>query len=119
MDSETIPPDLAAILACALSLWQECELQGRNDAELNFSEAYNGADQFMREVMRVATLFEEWACSHINFDELNEVWPYTLQDRFGEACLAVVPPTTLESFNEFDCLRVALRLRFPVIQHAI
>jgi len=30
----------------------------------------------MREVMRVANQFENWACRNVNFDEFNEVWPY-------------------------------------------
>ena len=80
----------------------------------NLSEAYNGMDQFMREVMRVANTFEDWACAHVSFNELNDVWPYLLETNFGEACLKVKPTTALAEFNEKDCLRVALRLRLPV-----
>ncbi len=69
----------------------------------------------MRTMMRIAGQFESWACMHINFDELTDVWAYLLEDRFGEACLAFLPLETLTKFDESDCLRVAMRLRLPVI----
>jgi hypothetical protein len=53
-------------------------------------------------------------CQHIDFPELDESWPYLLQDRFGEACLQSKTATELTAFAEPDCLRVALRLRLPV-----
>lgn len=68
----------------------------------------------MRELMRIANHFETWACAHVNFDELGEVWPYFLEEEFGETCLSVFAPTNLADFNERDCLRVALRLRLPL-----
>src|SRR5580704_6323151 len=86
-------PDPAAVFACALSLWQECEKHSLNDKTLNLSESYNGHDEFMREIMRVANLFENWSCDHIHFDNFNDVWPYYLQDKFGETCLSVIMPT--------------------------
>ncbi|HEU5124554.1 MAG TPA: hypothetical protein VFW05_10875 [Verrucomicrobiae bacterium] len=81
---------------------------------MNLSESYHGADQFMRELMRIANHFEAWACAHVNFDELGEVWPYFLEEKFGETCLSVFAPTDLADFNERDCLRLALRLRLPL-----
>ena len=55
---------------------------------LNLSESYDGMDGFMRVAMHIATEFETWACRHIQFDQLNEVWPYLLEEQFGDACLA-------------------------------
>jgi hypothetical protein len=107
-------PDPAAVFAAALSLWQVCHKQAAADKNLNFSESYNGFDQFMREIMRVATLFETWACQHVDFNEFAEVWPYFLEDRFGERCLSAILPTGLASFDESDCLRVAMRMRLPI-----
>lgn len=72
-------------------------------------------DQFIREIMRIANLFENWACDHVNFNEFDEVWAYYLGDNFGRSCLAVLPLNCLMEFGEADCLRVALNLRLPVI----
>lgn len=102
--------DSAAVFASALSLWDECNKR----PDLNLSECYNGIDQLMREVMRIANQFETWSCLHIAFDELDEVWPYLLEDKFGKTCLAVIQPTALSQFDETDCLRVALSLRLPI-----
>jgi hypothetical protein len=113
-NSATFQPDPAAIFACALSLWQA----GQKLAEvekLNLSECFNGTDQFMREIMRIANQYEAWSCLHINFSELEDVWSYLLQDKFGETCLASIDPIALDSFDESDCLRVALRLQLPII----
>ena len=107
-------PDPAAVLGCALSLHAVCLGRSKVDANLNLSAAYGGGDEFMRQVMRVANLFEEWACEHVDFEELGEVWPYFLEDGFGEGCLARVGPDELASFNANDCLRVALRMRIPI-----
>jgi hypothetical protein len=108
------PPDPAAIFACALSLWQASQTWAVQ-RKLNLSEGYNGMDQFMREVMRVANLFEAWASAHISFDQLNDVWPYLLEDKFGETCLMELLPGELAQFNDSVCLRLALRLRLPVM----
>jgi len=72
-------------------------------------------DQFMREVMRVAAQFEAWACSHVDFDQLTDVWPYLLEDKFGDTCLATILPDALAAFDDSDCLRVAMRLGLPII----
>ena len=81
---------------------------------LNLSECYNGGDEFMRVVMCVGTQFETWASMHIAFDELNDVWPYMMEDKFGAACVTVVGAECLAQFNNDDCLRVALQMRLPV-----
>jgi len=114
IDSAIEAPDPAAVFACALSLWQASQKRA-GDEKLNLSESYNGMDQFMREIMRIANQFEEWACLHIDFEELNEVWSYLLEDKFGETCLARIDPTALASFDDSDCFCVAMRLQLPII----
>jgi hypothetical protein len=117
-DSATNVPDPAAVFACALSLWQACQKRGEVE-KLNLSECFNGMDELMRETMRIANKFEAWACFHIDFEELNEVWPYLLQDKFGEICLIDIFPnelaSALTSFGDSDCLRAALRMKLPII----
>ncbi len=106
--------DPAAVFACALSLWQACQHEAEQKNNLNLSEAYNGIDQLMREVMRIGELFEKWACEHVEFDELNDVWPYVLEDKFGESCISAMGAENLDNFDGSDCLRVAINLRLPV-----
>ncbi len=111
-DSHTDP---AAVFACALSLWEACHKHAAKEKDFNLSDCFNGIDQLMREVMSIGNRFEEWACQHINFDDLNDVWPYLLEDKFGQACLARILPNALPQFNESDCLWIALHLRLPVM----
>jgi hypothetical protein len=110
----TVDPDSAAVFSIALSLWEACEKNWREN-HFNISACYNGVDQFMREVMRIANQFENWACCHVDFNEFNEVWPYYLGDNFGATCLSVMSLECLMDFDEDDCLRVALGLKLPVI----
>lgn len=106
--------DPAAVFACALSLREACLKSAKANPHLNLSESYNGMDEFLREMMRVANLFEAWACAHVVFDEVDDVWPYLLEDKFGDACLEFMLPCAMTEFDESDCLRVALRLRLPI-----
>lgn len=115
-NEDTESPDPAAVFASALSLWQECQKQAKSDRTINFSAGYNGFDEFMRQIMRVANQFESWACAHVNFNEISDVWPYLLQDKFGQQCLSAILPTGLAAFGESDCLRIAMRLRLPILQ---
>jgi len=110
----TYPPDSAAVFAAAMSLWQTCHKHAEANQHLNLSESYSGMDGLMREAMRIGSQFEAWACAYIAFEELDDVWPYLLQDKFGDACLAVISPTALAQFDEADCLRVAIGLRLPI-----
>lgn len=105
------PTDSAAVLGAAVSLWQACQRDPRPD----LSACYGDGIQWMREVMRVATLFETWAARHVCLDEFDECWPYFLEDRFGAACVGLIGADGLASFAEADCLRLALRLRLPVL----
>ena len=106
--------DPAAVFACALSLREACLKNATANPQLNLSESYNGMDEFLREMMRVGNLFEAWACAHVVFDEVNDVWPYLMEDKFGDACLEFMLPSTMAKFDDTDCLRVALRLRLPI-----
>lgn len=108
------PNDPAAVFACALSLHTACLKSAKNDPSVNLSEAYQGSDQFMREMMRVADLFETWACEHVAFEALDDVWPYLLENHFGDACLAFMEPGGFAGFDHDDCLRLAFRLQLPV-----
>lgn len=114
LQSSIVEPDSAAVFTIALSLWEICEKQSRADG-FNISECYNGVDQFMREVMRIANQFENWACCHVDFNEFSEVWAYYLGDNFGNVCLSVLSLSCLMEFNKDDCLRIALQLNLPVI----
>lgn len=111
--SEQIDP--AAVFAAASSLWNGCQ-KFINHKQLNLSECYNGMDELMRIVMRIANQFETWSCDHIDFNEMDAVWPYLLEDKFGQACLDAMSPTGLVAFDNSDCLRVAMRLHLPIIQ---
>lgn len=106
--------DPAAILGAAVSLKNACELSAAHDPGINLSECYNGGDEFMRQVMRVATLFETWCCEHVDYSQFPDVWPYLLEDKFGNACLEVMFVTGLAEFDQMACLRVAAQLRLPV-----
>jgi hypothetical protein len=109
--ASTDNPDSAAIFAIATSLWHECHKHAATHRSLNLSDTYSGIDGLMREVMRIATLFEKWACLHVDFNQLNEPWPYYLQDHFGRECLSILLPERLADFDDHDCQRVAARLR--------
>ncbi len=113
-DASQSAPDPAAVLGAAISLWEACHRTACRKPKVNLSECYHGGDQCMREVMRVATLFEEWACRHIAFEEIDEVWPYFLENEFGRACIKVVGACGLAEFGANDCLRVAMQLWLPV-----
>jgi hypothetical protein len=106
--------DPAAIFAAATSLRSACDAAATADPSLNLSECYHGYDQLMREVMRIGMLFERWACVYVAFEELGECWPYFLEDHFGAACLEVLSAESMTSFDESDCLKVAMELRLPV-----
>ena len=105
--------DPAAILAAAVSLWAEVQKREKNE-RLNLSEAYNGVDQCMREAMRIATLFEMWSGERVVFEELEEPWPYLIEERFGRACLAVIGPLGLALGDERACESIARQLGLTI-----
>lgn len=75
----------------------------------NISETYNGADQFMREIMKVGERFETWASAHVDFASNVEVWPYLLQDKFATALEESAPGSILHlsTMEAEDFARVA------------
>ncbi len=97
-----------------MSVWKECHIQAALNSSINLSDAYAGIDGLMRNVMRVALMFEEWACLHVEFNELIDVWPYMMEDRFGKECLSILPFDNLSEFDEHDCRRIAVRLRLTL-----
>src|SRR4051794_15373678 len=99
METSETKPDPAAVFATAFSLWEACYKAATDNPNLNLSDAYNGYDELMREVMRIGDLFESWACDNVDFEAFAEVWPYMLGDRFGKTCLGLIPPTNLSGFN--------------------
>lgn len=105
--------DPAAVLASAVSLRDACEQAAKLDNS-NLSDAFNGVDQFYREAMRIAALFEAWACEHVAFDEMSDIWPYLLEDQFGTACLWRMSVENLRSFDAEDCPAVAMHLLLPL-----
>lgn len=115
MSDRSEQPDPAANFAAAHSLWNECQHWRSQDSSRNLSELFNGTDEFMRVIMRIATDFEEWASRHVAFENLNDRWPYLLEDRFGQASLDLVGVENLGEFDERTCLRVALRLGIPLM----
>ncbi|MCF7784677.1 MAG: hypothetical protein K9N47_01065 [Prosthecobacter sp.] len=106
--------DPAAVFACAVSLRDACK-QAAKLNNLNISDLFQGVDQFYREAMRIAALFEEWACSRVAFDEMCDVWPYLLEDRFGAACLQRMSVEDLSGFDAEDCPVVAMKLLLPML----
>lgn len=107
-------PDPAAVFACAKSLHDACLERADAEPEMDLSAAYQGMDVFMRKVMRVGEEFEKWACRHVAFEELDDVWPYLLDERFGAVCLEMMDADSLAGFDADDCLRIAFKLRLPM-----
>jgi hypothetical protein len=110
----TYKPDPAGIFGAAMSLFDE----GRRLAKVNgndLSDAYSGHDGFMRECMRIATEFEAWACKHVDFEELGEVWPYFMHDKFGTHALAVIgSECQLDEANATHWAAIAHAMKMPM-----
>jgi hypothetical protein len=111
--SENSDLDPAAIFCCAVSL-RDAAMPLSDAGDYTLSDAYSGWNGFLQEVMRVATLFETWATAHVAFDHLGEVWPYFMEDRFGDACVEVADVWALASFDEMDCVRIVQHLQLPL-----
>lgn len=82
----------------------------------NVSEAYEGADQFMREIMKTGTAFETWASANVDFTKLDDVWPYLLQDKFAAALEAARPGGVLilNHLTDADWPAVAAELKLTL-----
>lgn len=88
-NAATPDPDPAAVLAIAMALVEEGSNCENLNTSFSVSETYAGYDVFMREAMRVGREFETWACQHVEFDEMEEVWPYFLEGFQHHALRAV------------------------------
>lgn len=109
--------DPAAVLGAAMSLYKAGHVEAERQ-HCNLSEAYSGGDEFMRQCMRVATVFETWACSHVNFDGTSDCWPYLLEDQFGAAFYSWFHPSELTKFTATDCPLVAVQLKLLLLASA-
>jgi hypothetical protein len=114
-------PDPAAVAAMVLSINREAEEAVKENPKLSFSEAYHGADGFLREAMRVAQEFEQWACKNVDFDATEETWVYKMEDDFGKAAVqqagGVLKLSDLRGDWRWEAIAESLKL--PVIQGII
>lgn len=115
--------DPAAVMAIAMSLRKSLEAYSLPE-NVTMSDLFQGIDNLFRACMHVATVFEVWACDHVFFDEVVDVWPYLLEDKFGDAFLQPYRlgreefntlPTDLTSFIPADCLNMAMKLGLPLL----
>lgn len=93
-DTHKLPAqDPAAVFAIAHALFvlleskaaARGEHQQEDDNQESIWEDHGGQDGALRNFMSTASIFEAWACKHVAFDELADIWPYKLMDSFGEA----------------------------------
>lgn len=119
--------DPAAVMAIATSLRHALEeYERKKPSSPDLSDMFQGVDNMYRACMRVATTFEGWTCKHVSFDAVTDVWPYFLEDKFGDAYLKNWEHRTmgpglegvageLTTFNETDCTALAMRLNLPIL----
>lgn len=98
--------DPAGVFGAAVSISDACRAAVKADPKIDLSGPYNGNDQFMREAMRIAYAWELWACTHVDFEALSDVWPYFIEEKFGDALLASIGIENLSGIDD---------LAFPVI----
>jgi hypothetical protein len=103
------PADIVAVIISLNDTARELSKSGNAD----ISEAYQGVDQFMRETIRVAEQFEQWACSHVLFDDFGEVFPYFIEDKFGKALHELYGITCLRDINSDAFPKIAEHLHIP------
>jgi len=116
--------DPAAIYCITHSIVTEAkEIDDQHGFE--FSDAYNGWDNVMRQANKVANIFESWACRYVDFDRYEGVWPYEMEVNFGEHLFELISDDKilqgygdLESFRETDCAIVALAMGLPMLKKA-
>ena len=99
--------DPGAVFAASLSLHSACK-EAEDGLEKSLSDSYEGYDEFLRECARVGTLFEEWTCANVDFDEsdLELGWIYQLEGHFGEAVLSLMGAEDLAQFDEESCRKI-------------
>lgn len=79
-------PDPAGEFAAAMSLYHHILASHSVD---EITDNHEGQENVMRSVMTLAKAFEAWACRHVDFDTLQDRWPYILEDGFGAAVFLV------------------------------
>ncbi len=79
-------PDPAGEFAAAKSLYAHI-LASHSVEEI--TDNHESQENVMRSVMTLAQAFEAWACRYVDFDRMQDRWPYLLEDRFGEAVFQV------------------------------
>jgi hypothetical protein len=105
-------PDPAASLAASMSLVEAGERRAGIE-QVSLSDTYSGGDEFLRQCARIGTEFESWACVHVAFDKMEDVWPYFLQSEFGDrviACYGVTELATITRPDQFLAIAKALSL---------
>jgi hypothetical protein len=106
-------PDAAAEFAIAKGLYDYFA----NKQSYDISEIYNGADEFMRRCAHLGRLFEAWSCDHVDFNAMQDVWPYYLEDHVGPAVESMFWEQNCEipvRWGEDELLSLATKLRLPV-----
>lgn len=108
--------DPAAVYGIAASLDKFTQAHGLTGFKANISDAYNGGDQFMREIMKLGERFETWASARVDFDQLADVWPYMLQAKFADALEAARPGAILilDTLTPEDFAAVAAELKLTL-----
>lgn len=107
-------PDLAAEFGAAVSLYNAAEAYA-NANRNNLSEVYQGYDELMRQCMRAGREFEAWSCKYVDWDRVNDVWPYLLEDKFGDIAIEVVGSEChLTCLGPVYYRRIAVKLKLPL-----
>jgi hypothetical protein len=115
-------PDPAAIYGIANSLDVAAQAFGKEVGDASaISDCYGGQDGYFRACMEVACIFEYWACAHVDFARMSDIYVYRLQDNFAAALKQTAPHglnilLELEQFKPEHCLQVAKNLNLPLLQ---
>lgn len=107
-------PDPAGEFAAAKSLYAYI-LASHSVEEI--TDNHECPENLMRGVMTLAQAFETWACRHVDFDRLDEPWPYLLEDRFGEAVFQVWDGSGIDLIDKLIGLEaeIARILGLPIL----
>lgn len=77
-----IQSDPAAEFAVAISVYKGLTDRVVAGEDLDLSEPFQGGDEFMRTCVHLGKQFEAWACHNVDFEQLVDVWPYLLEEKF-------------------------------------
>ncbi|MDZ4744186.1 MAG: hypothetical protein SGI98_12320 [Verrucomicrobiota bacterium] len=113
--SEPANPDPAAIFGAAISLWIQANQMEDTDENFCISDIFSGRDGFMWVIMNVTKRFEEWSCNYINFEMIDEPWPYILEEQFGPSCANCISFSLLGKIDNNDFMKIALDMNIPLI----